>query len=123
MPDGRFGAGIRVSKVGSSGSSIRLTWDVSTCQAAGYHLIYGELSGVAEYTLDGARCDLGSQGVVNWTTVPTGNIWFVVIGDDGEGTEGSWGQDSGEADRNRSISSGFCGNSLRDNAGTCPPSP
>ena len=124
VPDGRFGTALTVDKVaGPGGPSLRLTWDVSTCQAAGYHLLYGALSGVADYTLDGALCDLGSLGTASWTASPSGDTWFVIVGDDGAGTEGSWGTNFFEAERNNSGSSGLCGNSARDNEGTCPPTP
>ena len=55
----------------------------------------------------------------SWANAPAGDIWFVVVGDDGDGTEGGWG-DVGGAERNGSTASGFCGNFDRYNAGSCP---
>jgi len=52
--------------------------------------------------------------------VPAGDLWFVVVGDDAAGTEGSWGQASGGLERGGTAASGQCGFALRSNAGICP---
>ena len=71
------------------------------------------------YALAGAVCGLGTSGAFTWTGVPAGNLWFVVTGVNGAGTEASWGPaTSGE--RNGALASGHCGNTARSNAGSCP---
>ena len=96
---------------------------IATCQAAGYQLLYGSLGTVASYDLTGARCNVGTLGQALWFGVPAGDLWFVVVSNDGSGTEGSWGIDGDGTDRNGTTPSNLCGNTARENAGTCPASP
>jgi hypothetical protein len=44
----------------------------------------------------------------------------VVVGSDGAGTEGSWGDGAGGAPRKGGDASGQCSNVFRNNGGTCP---
>jgi hypothetical protein len=46
----------------------------------------------ATAAVSGAACDLGTSGTASWTGVPAGNLWFVVVGDNGGTVEGSWGK-------------------------------
>ncbi|MDH3629058.1 MAG: hypothetical protein OEV00_04845 [Acidobacteriota bacterium] len=124
VPDGRMGTKpLAVEKLTAAAESIRVSWDVETCQASGYELLYGSLASVSSYALDGAVCSLGSTGSFDWAVTPAGSTWFLVVAEDGAGIEGAWGQDGGGVDRNGPVPSGFCGNSARDNAGSCPPNP
>jgi subtilisin-like proprotein convertase family protein len=100
--------------------TIHVTWDAAGCPTPNDHLLYGPLSSVASYALDGAVCGLGPLGSFDWSGVPAGDLWFVVVGDDAAGTEGSWGQASGGLERGGTAASGQCGFALRSNAGTCP---
>jgi hypothetical protein len=52
--------------------------------------------------------------------VPSGNLWFVIVGDDDAATEGSWGTDGSGAQRGGAAVSGLCGMTARDNSGVCP---
>ncbi|HEX5044141.1 MAG TPA: proprotein convertase P-domain-containing protein [Candidatus Polarisedimenticolaceae bacterium] len=101
-------------------SSIHLGWDAAGCPTPNYHLLYGPLATVASYTVSGGVCGLGPLGSYDWSGVPAGDLWFVVVGDDAAGTEGSWGQASGGAERGGTTASGQCGFTLRSNGGTCP---
>jgi hypothetical protein len=74
---------------------------------------------VASATLSGAICDLGATGSASWTGVPAGNLWFVVVGDNNQTSEASWGTSTG-GERGGASASGFCGMTTRDNSGTCP---
>src|SRR2546426_6156943 len=104
----------------ASGSSLHFFWDVSTCAAANYHLLYGPLSGVSTYAITGAACGLGPGGSYDWTGVPADSLWFVVVGDNGTATESSWGKDSSGAERGGTTASGQCGITSRDNSASCP---
>ena len=98
--------------------TIAVGWDAS-CASPGQEILYGGLSGLPGYALAGAVCGLGTSGAFTWTGVPAGNLWFVVTGVNGAGTEASWGPaTSGE--RNGALASGHCGNTARSNAGSCP---
>jgi hypothetical protein len=89
-------------------AGLHLTWDVATCAAENYHLLYGTLQNVSSYAPDGAVCGLGPLGSYDWSGVPAGDLWFLVVGDDAA------------APRNGSTASGLCGFTTRSNAGTCP---
>jgi hypothetical protein len=119
VPDGAFGAAMRASRADAPGTTIALTWDVATCASADHHLLYGDLSAVSTLAVLGAACDLGTSGSATWSSVPAGNLWFVVVGDDNASVEGSWGTDSG-TQRGGVTPSGQCGMATRNNAGTCP---
>jgi len=114
VPDGTFGSPMRADRVAADGSTIALQWDVATCAAVGYKVLYGSLASVASMTVDGAACALGTSGSATWSGVPGGDLWFVVVATDGLGTEGTWGAGGGSA------ASGRCGDTLRNNAGSCP---
>lgn len=119
-PDGVVGSAMTAQRTSPSGSSMHVGWDVSTCGAKNYHLIYGPLGQVSTYTLGGGVCGLGPLGSYNWSGVSAGNLWFVVVGDDAAGTESSWGKRTGGAERGGATPSGMCGNTARNNGGTCP---
>ena len=64
-------------------------------------------------------CALGVAGASTWSGVPAGDLWFVVVGTNGTGTEASWGLGTA-GERGGTTASGQCGNAVRDNTGTCP---
>jgi hypothetical protein len=120
VADGSFGTAMTGSRADASGGTIDLTWDVATCTSPNHHVIYGDLGTVASAAVAGATCNLGTSGSASWSGVPAGDLWFVVVGDDGGSTEGSWGTDSTGAERGGSAASGQCGIATRDNSGVCP---
>jgi hypothetical protein len=101
----------------AAGQTIQVTWDAS-CAAPSYNLLYGELADVAQYALDGAACDIGA-GSFTWNDVPAGDLYFLVVGADGDAIESSWGAAT-HGERNGLGASGQCGATLKDLAGTCP---
>jgi len=121
VPDGTFGTSMKASRGTADGSTINLTWDVSSCVAKGYHAVFGPLSGVATYQTSGGRCGMGVSGSTVWTAVPAGDLWFVVAADDNSNTEGTWGDRSpvGLA-MNNATPSGVCGMTNRINLSACP---
>jgi subtilisin-like proprotein convertase family protein len=119
VPDGSFGTAMRASRADPVGLSISLTWDVATCSSTDHHVLYGPLASVASASPTGAVCDLGTTGSAVWGSVPTGNLWFVVVGDNDLTTEGSWGTTTA-GERGGTSVSGFCNMVVRNNAGTCP---
>jgi hypothetical protein len=120
VPDGTYGTAAKGSKATPDGSSIDLTWDVSSCTGSDYHVLYGPLSGVSTYTVTGASCDLGTTGSATWTGVPAGDLWWVIVSDDNASLEGSWGRNSSGGQRGGASSSGLCSMTTRNNGGTCP---
>jgi len=120
VPDGSFGSGMTVSRLTGAVSGVHLTWDTGTCAAKNDHLLYGALQNLSSYTVDGAVCGIGPLGSYDWTDIPAGDLWFLVVGDDAASREGSWGTDGSGAQRNGTTASGSCGFTTRDNSGTCP---
>ena len=104
----------------NAGGGIDLSWDASSCPAAGYDLLYGALADVASYTLAGSVCAIGATGSFDWATVPAGSLYFLIVGNDGAGTESSWGRDSGQGERNGLAASGECGTTAKDPTNVCP---
>jgi hypothetical protein len=99
---------------------MEVTWDVSSCTASGYNLLYGDLTGLATYTLDGSVCSIGTSGTYSWSGVPAGNLYFLVVGTDGGGTESSWGLDGASTERNGMTPSGECSVAVKDISTYCP---
>ena len=107
------------SRANPAGTAIDVTWNAGRCPSPGYHLIYGDLPDVAAYTISGSECGLGNTGSATGIPVPPDDLWILVVANDGEQTEGSWGQATG-GERNGPVPSGECGFVMRDNSGTCP---
>jgi hypothetical protein len=92
---------------------LRLSWDVTTeaCASTGYHLLWGWGSQLTSYEPAGADCSLEPSGTHWWLAVPDTSAdwcWFLVVGNDGAGTEGGWGTDSAGTPRS-TLPSGECG--------------
>ena len=113
------GSSMTASRTDPAGTSIQVAWDAATCPAADYRVLYGSLDSVSSYDVDGAVCGAGLTGSVLWSDVPPGDLWFVVVGGDGLGLEGTWGTDGAGNPRAGSTPSGLCGTVARNNAGAC----
>jgi hypothetical protein len=116
--DGILGSDMLASR-GATGTAVNLSWDASSCVPAGAHVIYGPLSGLAAYQVSGGVCGIGSSGTYAWSGVPAGDLWFLVVADDGVSTEGLWGTASNGA-ANGSSPSLVCGMVHRVNLASCP---
>jgi len=100
-------------------TTVSVTWDAASCTSTDYELLYGDLASLPSYTLLGSVCGLGTSGSANWSGVPAGDLWFLVTGVDGAGTEATWGAATA-GERNGGSASGQCGNAVRNNGATCP---
>lgn len=121
VPDGANGtAPLRADRLTAAGDTIQIGWDAASCPATGYNLIYGDLANVAAYALSGGACTMGTSGAYAWTGVPAGDLFFLAVGTDGAGTEGSWGVDGANQERNGPVPSGLCGVTAKDASGSCP---
>ncbi len=117
VPDGSgIGQPMRVTGHTLDGNQIILEWD-DRCSPASTKILYGPLDQVATYGIAGAACAIANPEV--WGSVPAGDLWFVLVGEDGLGLESSWGQASG-GERGGLAASGTCGSSAKDLAGSCP---
>jgi hypothetical protein len=100
-------------------TTVSVTWDASACASTDYELLFGNLTDLSSYTLLGSVCGLGTSGSASWSSVPAGDLWFLVTGVDGAGTEATWGLATA-GERNGGFASGQCGNAARDNGASCP---
>jgi hypothetical protein len=105
--------------VTENGAGVDLNWDASSCPASNYNILYGDLSNVGSYALDGSVCGVGSSGAFSWPSLPSGNLFFLLVGTDGSGSESSWGTNSGFGERNGGTASGECGVSQKDATNIC----
>jgi len=111
--------GLLGSRTSASGDAIGMSWD-TTCGASNYNLLWGDLANVSTATLGGAGCSMGTSGTYDWSAVPGGDLYFLVVATDGSGLEGSWGRDSLGAERNGLDASGECAATAKDVSSTCP---
>jgi hypothetical protein len=121
VPDGAGATGaLHGDRLTPAGDSIAVTWDAASCTATEYNLLFGDLSNVSSHTLAGSECSIGTSGSHTWTAVPGGDLFFLVVGTDGSGTEGSWGDQSLLGERNGLTPSGECGTVAKEISGACP---
>ena len=117
VPNGLSGTdGLSVDR---SGAGLALAWDATSCAAAQTNLLFGSLAGVSSTQLNGEVCALGSDGSFDWSSVPAGDLFFLLVTADGNGTEGSWGSGA-FGERNGLNASGRCGTTLKAVSTTCP---
>jgi hypothetical protein len=120
-PDGGGGTTpLRGNRLTPSGDTIEVNWDSSSCTAAEYNLLYGDLDDVAGYLFGGSVCSIGTAGSYSWSGVPAGDLFFLVVGTDGAGIESSWGVDSLPGERNGMIHSGECSTTSKEISTSCP---
>lgn len=122
VADGRDGtAPLLVTK--GTGGSLTVTYDVSSCPATQgrYNLLYGDLAGVSAYAFSGSACGVDADGSYSWSSPPEGNLFFLVVSENGA-LESSWGtKRTGVGESERSAApSGLCGSTAIDTASTCP---
>ncbi len=69
---------------------ISLTY-LPACSAADHHIEFGPLENVSDYSYSGQVCGLGTSGSYSAFNPGVGSYFFLVVGDDGVGIEGSYG--------------------------------
>ncbi len=134
VPDGVAGAPMRVDKLNSTGTQIRISFDDTTCSDLQNHqIVFGGGSQLpttfaGTYGLDGSVCAIGAISPFDWLSAPdptfdaAGFVWWLILATDDGTTEGSWGGNSGELERNGLGSGGSsdqCGITTKDLANTC----
>jgi uncharacterized repeat protein (TIGR01451 family) len=108
--------GMTAERLLPDGTEISVDWD-GQCAPTNAKIVYGPLDQVSTHTLSGSLCVISDPE--NWTAVPAGDLWFVLISDDGLGVESSWGLAT-DGERNGLIHSGTCGSTAKDITATCP---
>lgn len=133
VPDGEGPSNpLQVAKLVSTGSSLEIAFDSTTCTGAGDTQIVGGIrsdlpsSPGGSYGIRFSRCDCGTTSPCTWSASPQPTpgqlIWFVMTATDGSTSEGSWGRDSTGNERSgpgTGGSSGQCGVTGRDLTNAC----
>ena len=136
VPDGDAvpGTQVRVNRLDATGSSLSVSWDTTSCpDAIDYNIVYGlgsQLPTVlgATYGTTGGACGIGTTSPFTWNGVPdpaadpSRLLWWVVVATDTEGTEGSWGVDSADAERKGPGAGGAsnqCAVAAKDTSNAC----
>ncbi len=121
-----YGATPTRAETSNQGTDLAVTWDAANCPSANYHLLYGKGEDLPSWTVEGGVCALGVSGAYAWEGVPDPSsyssrfLWFLVVGDDGAGTEGSWGLTyPGGAEEGGAGASNQCGMTTKDLSGSC----
>jgi subtilisin-like proprotein convertase family protein len=107
---------VLVDRLASDGSRLAVAWD-NQCVPVDTKIVYGTLDQVSTHTVSGSVCSVSSPQT--WDAVPAGDVWFVLVSDDGLGVESSWGESS-EGERNGLADSATCGSTAKDITGSCP---
>ncbi len=108
-----------VDRTPGATTAFDVSWDAVSCPEADYNLLVGDLGNVAGYALTGSACAIGTAGAFAWTGVPPGDLYFLLVGTDGAGTESSWGLDGTFAERNGNIPSVQCGVTVKNAIAVC----
>jgi hypothetical protein len=114
----------------NQGADMTVHWDTGTCTSTDYHIIYGKGENIASLAgsspvVDGGKCAIGTSGTYGWTGVPDPSsytsryLWFLVVGDNGGTTEGSWGLTSAGDERGGTAASAACSMSTKDVSSAC----
>jgi len=117
VPDGAPGTSpMLASRLDALGTQIDVSWD-DQCAPASAKIVYGPLSGVSSWTITDAVCAIGNPEL--WDLVPAGDLWFLIVSDDGAGVESSWGEATA-GERNGMTASNTCGSTVKDLSAACP---
>jgi hypothetical protein len=121
VPDGGGStAPLTAERITETGDHLRLVWDASSCPAAGYHLLFGQLTDLSSYELEGGECGIGTAGAYDWMHGDGGDLFFLIVGVDATGIyESSWGVDGTGAERNGGAPSNLCGVTTKDPVELC----
>ncbi|MBN2382671.1 right-handed parallel beta-helix repeat-containing protein [bacterium] len=106
-------------KLVADGSQIRISWNNIICPAYEYTLVYGQLSSLSSYSELGCKSNIDPDvnGSYDWDSVPSSQVWFVVVGCSENGVESSWGTNSNSVERAGGPSS--C-SSFKNSSVSCP---
>lgn len=122
VPDGTIGSPMTVSKALAGDTAVTIFWDTESCgTGVRYRILHGvrtsfPLGELDTYDVAGGVCDVSPP--FEWTpgaVAPGRFIWWVVVADDGDVTEGSWGSGA-LGERNSALqggASGKCGGSKK----------
>jgi hypothetical protein len=83
-------AGLEVTGYDPGTGNLSIAY-IPACSAADHHIEFGALEDVSTYGYSGQECGIGTSGTYGAFNPGPGSYFFVVVGDDGNGVEGSYG--------------------------------
>jgi hypothetical protein len=89
---------LRVAGVDGLSGDLSLTYQ-QACGATNHNIVYGPLQEVAGYQYTGQVCGIGANGTYAGFNPGSGSFFFVLVGTDGAGHEGSYGLASDGTER------------------------
>jgi hypothetical protein len=135
VPDGTTsGQAMTVAKLDAAAADLSIGWDTVSCPGTrGHQIVYGWGSDLpiapgGSFGSAGSRCNVGITSPFTWRTTPdpladpSALLWWLMIAHDGAVTEGSWGSDGSDVERQGPAaggSSGECGITTKDVGNTC----
>lgn len=114
-----------IKKNDASAGNVAVSFDNTNCASSNYHIIYGWGENLPAWTVSGnGGCSVTpSSSATNWSGMPatTGHsfLWFLVVGDNGGTTEGSWGLTSSGSERGGTSASNQCSCTTKDTSSSC----
>jgi hypothetical protein len=98
---------LRIAGVDGLSGDLSLTYQ-QACGATNHNIVYGPLQGVAGYEYTGQVCGIGASGTYSGFDPGFGSFFFIVVGTDGGGHEGSYGLDSDHTERPEDLLDPVC---------------
>jgi hypothetical protein len=100
--------------------TIRVFWDNSCVSSGATKIVYGLLDAVSQYDVSGAVCGIpATADNTPWVDPPSEDLWFVVVKENDQLVEGSWGEGSA-GERNGPAPSLYCSGFFKNTSGICP---
>jgi len=78
------------------------------CGATNHNIVFGPLQDVGSYVYTGQVCSIGASGSFSAFNPGPGSFFFIVVGTDGGGREGSYGIASGDIERPEDLLDPAC---------------
>ena len=99
---------LRVTGIDRASGEIALTYR-QACGATNHNIVFGPLQDVGSYVYSGQICGIGASGSLSAFNPGSGSFFFLVVGADGGGREGSYGLASGDMERPVDLLDPSCG--------------
>lgn len=98
---------LQVAAIDELSEVLALTYS-QACGATNHNIVLGPLGDVADYRYTGQVCGIGTDGSFGSFDPGPGSFFFLVVGTDGSGREGSYGRASGGGERPEDLLDPVC---------------
>jgi len=110
-------AALHVTAVDGATGELELSY-TPACAALDHQIVFGPLADVSSYGYSGQVCSLGVSGAFAGFDPGPGSIFFLLLGNDGAGVEGSYGTNGEGAERPEDLADPVCA-AFQDLSGRC----